>query len=103
MHKLTEAHIDFASKPMKVILATQTLSHRTADALEYLMRKKYAQFVDAGPTIEFIRNCADIFCVLNSTKSSKDNENPLKNMMCENNEREIFECFDRVEDYMKGI
>lgn len=103
MHKMTEAHIDYKSDPMKVILAIQTLSHKTADALEYLMGKKYPQFVGAGATIEFIRMCADIFAVLNSTKSSKQNENPLKNMMSESNEFEIFECFDRVEEYMKGI
>lgn len=100
---MTEEHINFESKPMKVILALQTLSHRTADALEYLMRKKYSQFVDAGPTIEYIRMCADIFSVMNSTKKSKHNENPLRNMMSESNEAEIYECFDRVEEYMKGI
>lgn len=103
VHKLTEAHINYASNPMKVILALQTLSHCTADALEFLRRRKYPQFVDAGPTIIFIRHCAEIFSVLNTTKSSKDNTNPLKNMMSESNEKEIFECFDRVEHYMKGI
>lgn len=40
MHKMTNDHINFQSKPMKVLLAIQIVSHKFADALEYWMRKK---------------------------------------------------------------
>lgn len=72
MHKMTQAHIDFHKNAMKVILAIQTLSHRTADAIEYLMKQGYAQFKGAEPTITFIRMCANIFYVLNSTRKSQE-------------------------------
>lgn len=71
MHKLTQAHIDFHTSPMKVILAIQTLSHRTADAMEFLLQQGYTQFKGAEPTIKYIRMWADIFSVFNSTKSSQ--------------------------------
>lgn len=100
---MTQDHIDFHKNPMKVILATQTLSHRTANAIEYLMNKGYSAFTDAGATIEYIRMCADSFAVFNSTESSERNENPLRKMISRNNAAQIFECFHRVERYMRGL
>lgn len=103
MHKMTQAHIDFHKNPMKVVLATQTLSHSSANALEYLMKQRYSQFDGAEATIQYCRMCADIFNVFNSTKFSEQNENPLRKMMSRSDAAEIFECFERVESYMKGI
>lgn len=103
MHKMTQAHIDFHQNPMKVILAIQTLSHRTANAIQYLMLKKYSQFDGAEATVKFIKMCADIFAVLNSTKFSEHSENPLKRPISKNNAAQIFECFTRFGQYLKGI
>lgn len=103
MHKLTQAHIDFHTNAMKVILAVQTLSHSTANAMQFLVDQGYSTFEGAQPTIEYIRMCADIFSIFNSTKSSDQKENPLKNMMSRKNAAEIFQCFEKVENYMKGL
>lgn len=67
MHKMTQAHIDFHKKPMKVVLALQTLHPQTAAAIEYLMDQKYPQFAGAEATIKYIRMWANIFKVFNST------------------------------------
>lgn len=44
MHKMTQAHIDFNLNPMKVVLAVQTLSASTANAIEYLMQEGFPEF-----------------------------------------------------------
>lgn len=103
MHKMAQAHIDFHTNAMKVILAVQTLSDSTANAMQFLMNQGYSTFENAQPTIEYIKMCSDIFSIFNSTKCSDQKENPLRNMMSRKNAAEIFQCFEKVEKYMKGL
>lgn len=103
MHKMTQAHIDYQSNPMKVILAFQTLSASTANALEYLMDQGFPQFAGAGATIKYIRMCNDLSDVLNSTRSSNFRQNPLKNMMSAENLEEILEFFGRATTYFRSL
>lgn len=63
----------------------------------------YATFAGAEATVEYIRICASIFGIFNSTKASEQKENPLRKMMSRSNAAEVFKCFDRVEEYMKGL
>lgn len=101
MHKLTQAHLDFQSNAMKVILAVQTLSNKTANAIEYFMNEGHAEFAGAEATIKFIRLFNDLFDVFNSTSNSKDN--PFKKMMSRDNASQIFELFERASNYIKGL
>lgn len=100
-HKLTQAHIDYHSKPMKVILAVETLSASTANAMEYLMQQGHPEFKDAEATIEFIRTFDDLFNIFNSTTDSK--ENPLKNLMSRGNASLIFDRFEKATEYIKNL
>lgn len=101
MHKLTQAHIDYQSKPMKVILAVQTLSASTANAIEFLMQQGYPEFKGAEETIEFIRVFDKLFDVFNSTSNSS--ENPFKKKMSDENASRIFEMFDSATNYIKNL
>lgn len=103
MHKITQAHIDYKSNPMKVVLAVQILSASTANALEYLKNKGYPQFVGAESTIKYIRICNDLFDILNSTTSSNSKQNLLKRMMSEDNLAQISHVFERAIDYFKSL
>lgn len=67
------------------------------------MDRKYSQFEGAEATIKYARMCADIFTAFNSTKFSKRSENPLKRPISQDTAASIFECFSRVEEYMKGM
>lgn len=87
MHKLTQAHLDFQSNVMKVILAVQTLSNKTANAIEYFMNAGHSEFAGAEATIKCIRIFNDLFDVFNSTSNLKDN--PLKKMMSTDNAPQI--------------
>jgi hypothetical protein len=51
---------------MKVKTAAQTFSSSVADALQYLMNAKHPKFLDAQPTIKFIRNFNRMFDILNA-------------------------------------
>lgn len=51
IHKMTEAHMNWHSNPMKVKLAVETLSASTANAMEYLMDQGLPEFKNAAATI----------------------------------------------------
>lgn len=102
-HKMTQAHIDYASKPMKVKLAVETLSGKTANALEFLMEQGHSEFMGAEGTIHFNRIFDQIFDVFNSTLSSHTKENPLKRMMSRDNAPGIYALFATAIPYIKGL
>lgn len=101
-HKMTKAHIEWASDPMKVILAVETLSASTADSMQYLLDQGHPGFAGAEGTIRYIRICDDIFDIFNST-TQRTSENPLKKMMSVENFANIMEVFDKTANYMKGL
>lgn len=51
IHKMTQAHIQWQSDPMKVKLAVETYSASTANAMEYLMNQGFSPFQGAAATI----------------------------------------------------
>lgn len=99
--KISQAHIDYGSRPMKVKYAVELLSASNANMMEKLMNQGYAEFEGAGPLIKFIRIFNDIFDVFNSTSDSK--ENILKKTMNSTNAPIIFELFDEATEYIKGL
>lgn len=68
-HKLTKKHIQWYRAPMRVHLATETLSNSVADSMEFLMSKGKKEFADCTATVRFIRIFNNLFDVLNSKKS----------------------------------
>lgn len=103
MHKLRQAHINWRSDPMKVILAVQTLGGSTANAIEFLMNQGHRQFTGANATVEFIRTWNDLFSALNSTYSSVSNKDILKRPISADNIVAIRELFGRAVEYIKGL
>lgn len=85
MHKMMRKHIEYESNNMNVRLAVETISAyqctANANAIEYLMNQRYSEFAGAEAIIKFIRNFNDIFDVFNTTRTSIQKSNPLKNMI----------------------
>lgn len=71
-NKLTDSHVNFKNRKMKVKLAVQTLSRSVASALEYASLVDGSQFSYCIGTIEFIKLIDQLFDVFNS-------RNPLAN------------------------
>lgn len=100
-HKMSQKHIEWQKRKMKVDIAAQTLSASTANSIEILMENGLPEFQDAGYTIKFTRMFNSLFDVMN-TKSGQ-NENPLKRAMSSENSAQIFELFDEAIPYIKGL
>lgn len=100
-HKLTRAHIQWSSNPMKVSLAVEIFSAKTARSMEFLMNQGHPEFTGAGPTIRLIRVFDNLFNVSNSTDNTK--ENPLKNHMNPCNIEQIYQLFQDAREYIKGL
>lgn len=100
-HKMTQKHLQWRKKIMKVDIAVQTLSASTADSMEFLMNEGCEEFQNASSTIKFIRLFNDLFDVFNT--KSKSCDNPLKVAMCEMNKEQIISLFDVAEDYLKNL
>lgn len=70
--KIKNRHVNFHNEKMKVFLASQVLSSSASAALNYLEYElKDSEFKKASPTSKFLKNCNDIFDLLNT-----------KNMLC---------------------
>lgn len=65
-NKLSQSHIHYRSKKMKVKLAAQTISNSVADAINYLRISGNPIYADSEATTEFIRVFDHIFDLLNS-------------------------------------
>lgn len=100
-HKMTEAHIQWRSKKMKVQLAVQTLSKSTADSMQFLLEEEHPKFSDANATIRFTRIFNDLFDIFNS--KSSENVRPFKRPLCAENRESIFEYFTEAIEYIKGL
>lgn len=107
-HKMTQKHINYKDRKMKVDLAMQTLSKSTANSMRYLMEEGHPKFAEAGPTIEFIsifNNLTDIF----NTKlkpnelQGEGTDNPFKKPISSVNKQEIFEYFEMANNYIQGL
>lgn len=104
MHKITQEHINWKNKCMRVKIAVETISTSTADALEFLMKQGHSEFKGAGPTIKFIRQFDRLFDIFNTTIHSKDSsENPFKRRLSAENAADIFSFIDEAIDYIKSL
>lgn len=99
--KITQTHINYESKPMKVRYAVEILSRTNADLMEHFMNQGYNEFQGAIPTIKFIRTFNDLFDVFNSTSDSK--ENIFKKTMSSMNTPAIMDLFAKATEYIKGL
>lgn len=100
-HKLTQNHIKFQQRKMKVILAVQLFSASTADSIEFLMKDGQKEFRDATSTIEFTRMFNDLFDILNS--KADHHKNRLKKAICLDTKEEIFGRFEQAIKYIKQL
>lgn len=99
--KISQTHIDYGAKPMKVKLAVELLSNTNANLMEQFMNQGYAEFQGAMPTITYTRIFNDVFDVFNSTSDS--NGNILKKTMSVTNISAIIELFEKAIKYIKGL
>lgn len=79
-HKLSQKHLQWDRRIMKVDIAAQTLSNKTANAFEYPMSSRTPEFENVEGEITFIRWFDKLFDVFN-TKTDSGHENmhfPLK-------------------------
>ena len=66
-NRITRDHIYYENQKMKVRLAVQIFSERTADAIDYCRNVlKLPQFAESEPTTKFLRLFGEVFDLLNS-------------------------------------
>lgn len=100
-HKITKQHIEWKRNPMNVRLAVQTFSASNAKMLQLLKDQLHADFINFGPTIEFIHMMNNLFDICNSRH--RDSSNIFKQPLSGQNKRIIFDYFDRCITYFKNL
>lgn len=100
-HRLTKRHIDWKSNPMKVVLATQTLSMSVAQSIAKLAQNGVSQFKGSEGTVEFIMRCDNSFNIFNSDKY--DESNVYKSPITEATKQTIFDFMDETITYFDGL
>lgn len=101
VHKLTQTHINWERRKMKVDLAVQTLSESTAASIDFLMKKGEPEFLGAEPTVRFVQIFNSLFDIFNSR--GDQNDNPFKNALSIANASQVFDFFDQSIDYIKQL
>lgn len=99
-HKLTKKHIQWYRAPMRVYLATQTLSKSVADSMEFLMHKGKCEFLHCAATIRFVRIFNDLFDVLNSKEMTQSMH---KSSVTPANYSRISTLFENAIKYIKAL
>lgn len=100
-HKLTQNHINFEKRKMKVDLAVQLFSGSTADSIEFLMKQGYKDFKDADKTISLTRLFDKLFDIFNS--KTEDHAKRYKRSICPETEEEIFLFFEIAIETIKNL
>lgn len=100
-NKLTKAHIEYQRKPMKVLLAAQTLSNSVALSFESLIKRRHPNFENAAGTAEFTLRMDKLFDILNSHIHRPDNK--FKSPINSETHAEIFSFLDDTTDYIKRL
>lgn len=100
-HKLTKRHIDWKSTPMKVGLATQTMSLSVAQSIEKLNRSGVRQFEDSEGTVEFITRINNLFDIFNSDEDVVNNVH--KTPINSESKRQVFEFMNDMMAYIDGL
>lgn len=99
-HKLTKKHIEWTRAPMKVILATQTLSNSVANAMTFLKKERKPEFNSCDATVRFIRVFNNIFDMLNTKNFSATK---FKSSLVSGNHLELFSYFHKAIKYIKSL
>lgn len=99
--KLSKKHIQWEASKMNVKIAVETLSSSVADFMEYLLSRKHPQFVNAAPTIRFIRMADKLFDIFNSRNMR--NNNLFKRPLNSENIRIVLSFFEECESYFKSL
>lgn len=100
-HKITKKHIQWEQNMMNVRVAAETLSESVASCMEFLMKQHHPDFIDAAPTIRFIRIVNKLFDIFNSR--DKNHSAVFKRSLNPNNSRVIFDFFDSTIPYLKSL
>lgn len=100
-HKLNKRHIQWQRNKMNVAIAVQTFSRKVADSMENLMKQKNPKFINAAPTIRFIRKMNDVFDTLNSMNSRKTEI--FKRPLNPENEQAVFNLYENCTKYFKSL
>lgn len=100
-HELNKKHMQWFRAKMNVRMAVETLSNSVADSMEFLMERGFEEFSDATATIEFVRIMNNTFDVMNSRRMT--NANTFKSAINPQNQKFIFEYFDKAAEYLKTI
>lgn len=100
-HKLSKRHIDWKSAPMKVSLATQTISMSVAQSIEKLAESGLDQFTYSEGTIEFIKRFNNLFDVFNADKDIEGNI--YKTPINKDTKNTIFNFLDNMIGYINGL
>lgn len=99
-HKMTNKHLNWKRRIMKVDLAAQTLSAATADAIEFLKENNVSGFLNATGTVIFTRFFNSLFDIFNSKSDEQIN---FKRALSSENKAEIFDFCQKGIEYIKGL
>lgn len=102
-HRLTKRHIDWKATPMKVTLATQTLSSSVAHSIGKLADSGIHIFADSEGTVEFIKNFDQLFDVFNSDRDVENNLYKTPIGFQSNNRDPVFSFIDNMIEYIDGL
>lgn len=86
---------------MKVRIAAETLSNSVANAMQFLMSDGHKEFIESSATIKYVRFINDLFDIMNTKRTGK--ENRFKNPINEENKLEVFAFFRKLCDYLPRI
>lgn len=99
-HKLTKKHIQWERAPMRVHLATETLSNSVANAMTFLNLKGKKEFANCLPTVRFIRYFNNVFDSLNS-KGVTDSK--FKTSITPDNHLRFLSYFQETIQYISSL
>lgn len=99
-NKITKRHVECERHKMSVRIAAETLSNSVADSLELLLKSGVEEFINAKPTIKFIRIVNDVFDVMNSKYSDAKH---FKRPMSEHSADSIFALFEKASDFFQSL
>lgn len=102
-HKMTKRHIQWEDRKMHVRTAVETLSNSTANSMEFLLKNNVEEFIDAEPTIKFIRIADKVWDVMNTQKVINGNSNIFKNALNSNNKNEVLSFLKEAKEYFLSL
>lgn len=100
-HKINKKHMEWRRNIMNVRLAVETLSNSVANSLDFLVKQKHPDFLQAAATVEFIKYVNNLFDIFN-TKNMQTG-NVFKSALNPANKRIIFDLLEENVNYFKTL